>query len=170
MTAVRVCPRTRYWPRMTGCVAVSAEQPSTASGAAGADCGGSRTRAGSAADGSDSRSGCDREARAGIRRSSVRLSRSCAASARCSARSRSRHRCRRCRTASWWRRIKILAICQASSRQDSRSHVAVRVTRRKTNRRHMTGDQHGQAAGWQACWSEPRTGFSARAGEGRHRD
>jgi hypothetical protein len=30
---------------------------------------------------------------------------------------------------------------------DSRSHVAVRVIRRKTNRRHMTGDHHGQAAG-----------------------
>ncbi len=34
-----------------------------------------------------------------------------------------------------------------SSRRDSRSHVAVRVIRRKTNRRHMTGDHHGQAAG-----------------------
>jgi hypothetical protein len=58
-----------------------------------------------------------------------------------------RHGCCRCSTASWWRRIKISAIRQASLRRDSRSHVAVRVTRRKTNRRHMTGDHHGQAAG-----------------------
>jgi hypothetical protein len=58
-----------------------------------------------------------------------------------------RHGCRRCSTASWWRRIKISAVRQASSRRDSRSHVVVRVIRRKTNRRRMTGDHHGQAAG-----------------------
>jgi len=58
-----------------------------------------------------------------------------------------RRGCRRCSTASWWRRIKISAIRHVSSRRDSRSHVAVRVIRRKTNRRHMTGDHHGQAAG-----------------------
>src|ERR1017187_3645497 len=45
--------------------------------------------------------------------------------------------CRRCRTASWWRRIKISAVCHASSRCDSRSHAATRVIRRNTNRRHM---------------------------------
>ncbi len=58
-----------------------------------------------------------------------------------------RRGCRRCRTASWWRRIKISAIFHASSRRDSRSHEVIRVIRRKTNRRHMTGDHHGQAAG-----------------------
>jgi hypothetical protein len=57
------------------------------------------------------------------------------------------HGCRRCSTASWWRRIKISAVRQVSSRRDSRSHVAVRVIRRKANCRHMTGDHHGQAAG-----------------------
>ena len=46
-----------------------------------------------------------------------------------------------------WRRIKISAIRHVSSRRDSPSHVAVRVIRRKTNRRHMTGDHHGQTAG-----------------------
>jgi len=55
--------------------------------------------------------------------------------------------CRRCSTTSWWRRIKISAIRHVSSRRDSSSHVAVRVIRRKTNRRHMTGDHHGQTAG-----------------------
>jgi hypothetical protein len=34
-----------------------------------------------------------------------------------------------------------------SSRRDSRSHAASRVIRRKTNRRHMTGEHHGQSAG-----------------------
>ena len=58
-----------------------------------------------------------------------------------------RRGCRRCRTASWWRRIKISAVFQVSSRRDSCSHAATRVIRRKTNRRHMTGDHHGQAAG-----------------------
>jgi hypothetical protein len=38
-------------------------------------------------------------------------------------------------------------IRHASSRRDSRSHAANRVIRRKTNRRHMTGDHHGQTAG-----------------------
>jgi hypothetical protein len=41
---------------------------------------------------------------------------------------------------SWWRRIKISAFFQASSRRDSRSQEAARVARRKANRRHMTGD------------------------------
>jgi hypothetical protein len=53
----------------------------------------------------------------------------------------------RCKTATWWRRIKISAAFHASSRRDSRSHVASRVIRRKTNRRHMTGEHHGQSAG-----------------------
>jgi hypothetical protein len=35
-----------------------------------------------------------------------------------------RRGCRRCRTASWWRRIKISAVFHASSRRDSRSHAA----------------------------------------------
>ena len=75
-----------------------------------------------------------------------------------------RRGCRRCSTASWWRRIKISAIRHVSSRRDSRSQVAVRVIRRKTNRKHMTGDLRGQTAGWQACWSKPWTGYSARTG------
>ena len=57
-----------------------------------------------------------------------------------------RRGCRRCRTASWWRRIKISAVFHASSRRDSRSHEVIRVIRRKTNRRHMTGDHHGRTA------------------------
>jgi hypothetical protein len=57
-----------------------------------------------------------------------------------------RRGCRRCRTASWWRRIKISAIFHASSRRDSRSHEGIRVIRRKMNRRHMTGDHHGRPA------------------------
>jgi hypothetical protein len=55
--------------------------------------------------------------------------------------------CCRCRTASWWRRSRISAVCHASSRLDSRSHAASRVISRKTNRRHMTGDHHGRTAG-----------------------
>ena len=55
--------------------------------------------------------------------------------------------CRRCRTESWWRRIKISAVFHASSCRDSRSHVVTRVMTRKANRRHMTGDRDGQAAG-----------------------
>jgi hypothetical protein len=58
-----------------------------------------------------------------------------------------RRGCRRCRTASWWRRIKISAVFHASSRRDRRSHAASRVIRRNTNRRHMIGDHHGQSAG-----------------------
>ena len=44
-------------------------------------------------------------------------------------------------------RVKISAVFQASSRRDSRSQEAARVVRRKTNRRHMTGDHHGREAG-----------------------
>ena len=58
-----------------------------------------------------------------------------------------RRGCCRCRTASWWRRIKISAVYHASSRRDSRSHAASRVISRKTNRRHMIGDHHGRTAG-----------------------
>jgi hypothetical protein len=47
----------------------------------------------------------------------------------------------------WWRRIKISAVCHASSRRDSRSHEAARVIRRKTSRRQMIGGHHGRAAG-----------------------
>jgi hypothetical protein len=53
-------------------------------------------------------------------------------------------------------------IRHAPSRRDSRSHATIRVIMRKTNRRHMTGDHHGQAVRWQLFWPEPRTGFSAR--------
>ena len=58
-----------------------------------------------------------------------------------------RRGCRRCRTASWWRRIKISAVFHVSSRRDSRSHAASRVVRRNTNRRHMISDPHGRSAG-----------------------
>jgi len=58
-----------------------------------------------------------------------------------------RRGCRRCRTARWWRRIKISAVFHVSSRGDSRSHAASRVVRRNRNRRHMTGDHRGQSAG-----------------------
>ena len=58
-----------------------------------------------------------------------------------------RRGCRRCSTASWWRRIKISAVCHACSRWDSRSHVVTRVMRRKANCRHMTGDHHGRGVG-----------------------
>jgi hypothetical protein len=58
-----------------------------------------------------------------------------------------RRGCRRCRTASLWRRIRISAVFHASSRRDSRGHVITRVTKRKTNRKHMTGDHHGRAVG-----------------------
>jgi len=69
-----------------------------------------------------------------------------------------------CRTASWWRRIKISAVFHASLRCDSRSHEPTRVMRRNTNRRNMTSDHHGRTLGEQLCWSEPWTGFSARTG------
>ena len=58
-----------------------------------------------------------------------------------------RHGCRRRRTASWWRRIKISAVFHVSSRRDSRGHPASRVIRRKMNRRHMIGDHHGRSVG-----------------------
>ena len=58
-----------------------------------------------------------------------------------------RRSCRRCRTASWWRRIRISAVFHAASRGDSLSHMVTRVMRRKTNRRHMTCDHRGQGAG-----------------------
>jgi hypothetical protein len=58
-----------------------------------------------------------------------------------------RRGCRRCSTASWWRKIKISAVSHASSRRDSRSHEATRVIRRKANRRHVIGDHHGWTAG-----------------------
>jgi len=68
MPLMRACLRTWYRSRSTGSVAVSAARRSSGSGAAGADCGGSRTRAGSAADGLDSRSRCGPGARVGILR------------------------------------------------------------------------------------------------------
>ena len=58
-----------------------------------------------------------------------------------------RRGCRRCRTASWWRRIKISAVFHVSSCRASRSHAASRVVRRNMNRRHRTGDHHGGTAG-----------------------
>jgi len=58
-----------------------------------------------------------------------------------------RRGCRRCGTASWWRKIKLSAACRDSSRRYSRSHEATRVIRRKTNRRHMIGAHHGRRAG-----------------------
>ena len=58
-----------------------------------------------------------------------------------------RRGCRRCRTAGWWRRIKISAVCHAASRRDSRSHAPSRVSSRNTDRRHMIGDHHGRSAG-----------------------
>ena len=39
--------------------------------------------------------------------------------------------CRRCNMASWWRRIKISAVCHAASRRDSRSHAVTRVMRKE---------------------------------------
>ena len=54
--------------------------------------------------------------------------------------------CRRCSTASWWRRSRISEIRHVSSRRDSRSHEDARVIRRKTNRRHMIGDHHHRTA------------------------
>jgi hypothetical protein len=57
-----------------------------------------------------------------------------------------RRGCCYCRTASWWRRIKISAVFHVSSRPASRSHAASRVIRRNTNRRHMIGDHHEPSA------------------------
>ena len=93
----------------------------------------------------------------------ITLSRT-ASSARSSQFRSGRRGCCRCRTASWWRRIKISAVCHASSRRDSCNHEATRVIRRKTNRRHMTGDHHGRGIGEQLCWSELWMRFSARTG------
>ena len=61
----------------------------------------------------------------------------------------SRRGCRRCSTASWWRRIKISAVFHISSRRDSRNPAATRVIRRNTNRRHMIGESNpaGQSRG-----------------------
>ena len=55
--------------------------------------------------------------------------------------------CRRCNMASWWRRIKISAVCHASSHWDSRGHALARVMRRKANCRPVTGDHHGRGVG-----------------------
>jgi hypothetical protein len=52
-----------------------------------------------------------------------------------------RHGCRRRRTATWWRRIRISAVFHASSRRDSCSHAATLVIRRKTNRAITFGDR-----------------------------
>ena len=76
----------------------------------------------------------------------ITLSRA-ASSARSAQLSLGRRGCCRCRTASWWRRIKISAVFHVSSRRASRSHAATRVIRRNTNRRHMIGDHHGSTAG-----------------------
>jgi hypothetical protein len=56
-------------------------------------------------------------------------------------------RCRRCRTATCWRGIRISAVFHLSSRRDSRSHAATRVIRRKRTAGHMIGDPHGRTAG-----------------------
>ena len=72
-----------------------------------------------------------------------------ARSARSAQSSLGRRGCRRCSTASWWRRIKISAVFHVSSRRDSRSHVASRMIRRNKNRRHMIDDHHGPNA-WRA--------------------
>ena len=74
-----------------------------------------------------------------------------------------RRGCYRCKSASWWRRIKISAVLHISSHRDSRSHAASRVIRRNANRRHMIGDHHRGVPGEQLCWSEPWMRFSARA-------
>jgi hypothetical protein len=55
--------------------------------------------------------------------------------------------CRRCRTASWWRRIKISAVFHVSLRRDSRSHPVSCVIKRNTNRRHMTVDHYDRMPG-----------------------
>jgi hypothetical protein len=70
-----------------------------------------------------------------------------ARSARSARLSFGRRGCRRCRTASWWRRIRISAVFHVSSRRDSRGHAAIRMVRRKTNRRHMIDDHYGPSAG-----------------------
>ena len=77
-----------------------------------------------------------------------------ASKARCAQFTFGRRGCRRCCTASWWRRINITAVSHASSRRDSRSHEANRVTKRHANRRHMISDHHGRMAG-RAAASKP---------------
>jgi hypothetical protein len=62
-----------------------------------------------------------------------------------------RRGCRRCRTASWWRRIKISALCHASSRRDSRNPAATRVITRKAKLRHMIADHHARSTNGQLC-------------------
>ena len=57
-----------------------------------------------------------------------------------------RRGCCRCKSASWWRRIKISAVFHVCSRRDSCSHAVSRVIRRNTNRRHMIGDHHRRRA------------------------
>jgi hypothetical protein len=84
--------RTRVYVCGTGrgrqvAAAVSEGRPRTGSGAAGADCDGSRTGAGSAADDPGSRRGHGPRTHGGIPRSSVQRPRSSEASGRCSARS-----------------------------------------------------------------------------------
>jgi hypothetical protein len=60
--------------------------------------------------------------------------------------------------------FKISAIFHASSRRDSRSHEVIRVIRRKTNRRHMTGDHHGRTATRATLLVTAADEFSARTG------
>jgi hypothetical protein len=43
--------------------------------------------------------------------------------------------------------VPLRGVSRFASRCDSRSHAATRVIRRKTNRRNMIGDHHGQTAG-----------------------
>jgi hypothetical protein len=76
----------------------------------------------------------------------ITLSRA-ASSARSAQFSFGRRGCRRCRMASWWRRIKISAVFHISSRRESRSPATSRVIRRNTNRRHMTADHHRRTVG-----------------------
>jgi len=60
-----------------------------------------------------------------------------------------RRGCCRRRRASGWRRIKISAVFDVSSRRASRGHAASRVVSRNMNRRHMIDDHHGRTA-WRA--------------------
>jgi hypothetical protein len=87
-----------------------------------------------------------------------------------------RRGCRRCGTASWWRRIKISAVFHISSRRDSRSPSATRVIRRNTNRRHTIGDHHGRMAARSMGMARVRSGqapgwplSSDRSGRGHRR-
>ncbi len=109
-------------------VGVSVAQPSPTTGAAGADCGESRTRARSAADGPGSRSGCGPGARVGIRRIPAPARIASNAAVKFEPRSR-------IMTLTW-------CACRAS-----RSQAVSRVVRRNMNRRHMTGGHRGGTAG-----------------------